>query len=42
VTTTALLIPVLNEAEALPTILPQIDPRWVDEILFGLYAHLMG
>lgn len=30
----ALLIPVLNEAEALPSILAQIDPAWVDEIVF--------
>lgn len=29
-----LLIPVLNEAAALPTVLAQIDPSWVDEILF--------
>ena len=32
--TVTLLIPVLNEATGLPTILAQIDPAWVDEILF--------
>lgn len=31
--TVCLLMPVLNEAEALPRILPDIDPAWVDEIL---------
>lgn len=33
-TTVALLIPVLNEAPALPTVLAQINPAWVDEIIF--------
>lgn len=32
--TVALVIPVLNEAAALPTVLAQIDPGWVDDILF--------
>lgn len=32
--TVALLIPVLNEEIALQQILPQLDPGWVDEILF--------
>lgn len=31
---TALLIPTLDERDGLDMILPQIDPRWVDEILF--------
>jgi glycosyltransferase involved in cell wall biosynthesis len=29
-----LLIPVLNEGACLPKILPQINPSWVDEIVF--------
>ena len=29
-----LLIPVLNERPGLEKILPELDPRWVDEILF--------
>lgn len=32
--TTTLLIPVLNEADALPKVLPHIDPDWVDQIVF--------
>lgn len=31
---TALLMPVLNERDGLRQVLPQIDPTWVDEILF--------
>ncbi len=31
---TALLIPILNERAGLESVLPQIDPAWVDEILF--------
>lgn len=30
----ALLIPILNERDGLVEVLPQIDPAWVDEILF--------
>jgi len=30
---TTLLVPTLNEVEAAPKIMPQIDPKWVDEIL---------
>lgn len=32
--TATLLIPFLNERDGLEAILPRIDPRWVDEILF--------
>ncbi|MBL4889301.1 MAG: glycosyltransferase family 2 protein [Candidatus Lindowbacteria bacterium] len=32
--TSTLLIPVLNEAEPLPVVLPKLDPSWVDEIVF--------
>lgn len=32
--TVTLLIPVLNEAACLPTVLPVIDPSWVDDIVF--------
>ena len=32
--TTALLIPILNERDGLNSVLPQINPAWVDEILF--------
>ncbi len=32
--TVSLLIPVLNEREGLEKILPEIDPSWVDEIVF--------
>lgn len=30
----ALLMPILNERDGLEAVLPQIDPAWVDEILF--------
>ncbi len=32
--TATLVIPTLNEHDGLKVILPQIDPRWVDDILF--------
>lgn len=31
---TALLIPILNERDGLEAVLPEINPAWVDEILF--------
>ena len=31
---TTLLIPTLNEADALPDVMPKIDRSWVDQILF--------